>query len=130
MDDHIVRGIEGAGVVVVEEGVGFVRTLGLHEDEPRRLPQAALGAEDDPISIIGPAIGHVVALGEADFVTAKVAGGEEFHLGHHNGLVARRHCLGRAIFELVGGDEEGIGRWVKDTCFMEVGTSGVVNQQL
>ena len=36
MDDDVIGGIEGAGVVVVQEGCGFVRAFGFHVDEAAR----------------------------------------------------------------------------------------------
>ena len=130
VDDDVVGGVEGAGVVVVEEGVGFVGSLGFHVDEARGLAKTALRAEDDALPVIGAAIGHVVALWEADLVAAEVCGREELHLRDHDRLVAGGHCLRGAVFELIRRDEERICRWVENAGFVEVWAPWVVYQQL
>ena len=88
MHDDVVGGVEGAGVVVVQQGRGLVRTLGFHVDQAGRFAKGALGAQDQPVAIVGGAIGHIIALGTADFVAGEVGGREELDFGDDNGLIA------------------------------------------
>ena len=127
MDDDVGGGIEGAAVVVVEEGDGFVRAFRFHVDQPAGFAEGPLRAEDEAVAVVGPAGGHVVALRAADFVAGEVCGGEEFDFGDNDGFVARCDGVGARVVELVRGDEEGVGGRVEDAGFVEVGGALVVD---
>lgn len=125
VDDDVVWGVEGAAVVVVEEGSCFVGALGFHIDEAAGFAEGALRAKDEAVAIVGPAVGHVVAFRAADFIAGEVGGGEEFDLGDEDGFVLRGDGVGGGVGDLVGGDEECVCRWMEDAGFVEVGGSGV-----
>lgn len=120
VDDDVVGGVEGPPVVIVEKGRRLVGALGFHVDEAGGFAQGALRTEDQAIAVIGPAVGHEVALGAADFVTGEVGGGEEFDLGDDDGLVLGGDGVGGLVGDLIGCDEEGICGRVKDASFVEV----------
>lgn len=128
MDDDVVGGVEGPAVVVVEQGGGFVRAFGFHVDEAARFAEGALRAEDEAVAVVRAAVSHVVALRAADFVAGEVCWGEEFDFGHDDGFVLRGDGVGGWVGDLVGGDEEGVCGGVKDAGFVEVGGSGVGDQ--
>lgn len=130
VDGDVVGGVEGPGVVVVEDGGRFVRPLGFHVDEAGGFAQGALGAQEQAVTVVGAAVGHVLALRAADFVAREVGGGEELDLGDDDGLVAGDDCVGGGVGELVGGDEEGVGGRVEDAGFVEVWGAWVVDQEL
>jgi hypothetical protein len=130
VDDDVVGGVEGPGVVVVEDGGRFVRALGFHVDEAGGFAEGALGAQDQAVAVVGAAVGHVLALRAADFVPREVGGGEEFNLGDDDGLVAGDDGVGGGVGKLVGGDEEGVGGRVEDAGLVEVGGARVMDQEL
>lgn len=107
-------------MVVVQKGGGFVRPLGFHVDQARRFAQGALSTQDQTIAIVGAAIGHIVSLGAADFVTGEVGGGKEFDLGDDNGFVMGGDGVGRGVGNLVRGNEEGVGRRVEYAGLVEI----------
>ena len=129
VDDDVVGRIEGAAVVVVDQGGGFVRPFGFHVDEPGRFVQGALGAEEDAVLVVGAAVGHVVALGAADFVAREVGRAGEFDLGDDDGFVGGADGSGVFVADLVGGDEEGVGGGVEDAGFVEEGGAVVFDQE-
>ena len=89
-----------------------------------------MGADDEAVAVIGTAICHVIALRTADFISSKVGGGEKFDLCYDDGLLAGCDCIWRRIFDLIGGHEKGVCRWMEDAGFVEVGGTWVVNQEL
>lgn len=117
-------------MVVVQECGGFVRPLSFHVDEARRFAQGALGTQDQTVTVIGAAVGHIVAFGAANFVTGEVGGGKEFDFGDDNGFVMGGDGIGRGVGKLVRGDEEGIGRRVEHAGFMEIRRARVMDQEL
>lgn len=129
VDDDVVGGVERAAVVVVHERGGFVGAFGFHVDETGRLAEGALGAEDDAVAEIGAAIGHVVAFRTADFVAGEVVRGEELDLGDDDCFVRGGDGVGGGVRDLVGGDEEGVGGWMEDACFVEVRSSRVGDEE-
>lgn len=130
VDDDVVGGVEGPGVVVVKQGGGFVGALGFHVDEAGGFAERALGAEDEAVAVVGAAVGHVVALGAADFVTGEVGGGEEFDLGDDDGFAAGGDGVGGGVFEFIRCDEEGVRGGVEDAGFVEIGGAWVVDEAL
>ena len=101
VDDDVVGGVEGAGVVVVEEGGGFVGAFGFHVDEAGGFAEGALGAEDEAVTVVGAAVGHVVALWAADFVAGEVGGGEEFEFGDYDCFMGGGDGVGGRVGDLV-----------------------------
>ena len=130
MDDDVVRAVEGAGVVVVQQGDGLVRALGFHVDQARGFAQGTLGAEDEAVAVVGAATGHVVALGATDLVTGEVGWGEELDFGDDDGFLASGHGVRGGVLELIRGEEEGVGGWMKDASFVEVRGARVVDEEL
>lgn len=102
-----------------------MRAFGFHVDEAGRFFQAALGANDEPVLVIGTAIGHIIALRTADLISGEVCRREKFDFGDDDCLVAGCDGVGRRVFELVRGYEEGIGRGVEDAGFVEIGSAVV-----
>lgn len=129
VDDDVVGGVERAAVVVVQERGGFVGAFGFHVDETGRFAKGALGAEDDAVAEIGAAIGHVVAFRTADFVAGEVGRGEEFDFGDDDCFVRGGDGVGGGVWDLIGGDEEGVGGWMEDACFVEVWSSRIRNEE-
>ena len=121
VDDDVVGGVEGPGVVVVEEGGSFVGAFRFHVDEAGGFAEGALRAEDEAVPVVRASVGHVVALWAADFVSGEIGWGEEFDLGDYDCFVAGCDGIGRGVSELVAGDEEGVCRWVEDARFVEIG---------
>ena len=74
MNDDIIRGVEGAAMVVVEESGGFVRAFSFHVNQTGGLAERALGTEDDAVTVVGTAIHHVITLWAADLVASEVGG--------------------------------------------------------
>ena len=101
VDGDVVGGVEGAGVVVVEEGGGFVGAFGFHVGESRWFAEGALGAEDEAVAVVGAAVGHVVAFGAADFVAGEVGGGEEFEFGDYDGFMGGGDGVRGGVGDLV-----------------------------
>ena len=130
MDDDVVGGVEGARMVVVQEGGGFMRSLGLHVNEAGRLPERTLGAQDDAVPVVGASVGHVVPLRASDLVAGEIGGREELDFGDDDGFVVRGDRVRGRIRDLVGRHEEGIGLGVKDAGFMEEGSAWVVDEKL
>ena len=130
MHDDVIGRIERAGVVIIQDGGGFVRTLGFHVDESRGLLQWALGAENQAIAVIRPPVGHVVAFRTSDFITGKVGRGKELDFGDDDGFVAGRHRVRRRVGKLVRRDKEGICRGMEHTGFVEIWRARVVDQKL
>lgn len=130
VDDHVVGAVEGTGVVVVQQGDGLVRALGFHVDQAGGFAQGALSAEDEAIAVVGAATGHVVALGASDLIACKVGGGEKLDFGDDDGFLASGHGVRGGVFNLIGGEEEGVGGWVEDASFVEVGGPRVVDEEL
>ena len=130
MHDDVVGGVEGAGVVVVQDGCRFVGTLGFHVDEACWFSKRALSAEDKTVTIVGATVGHEVTLGAADFVASEVGRGEDFQFRDDDGLIAGGGGFRGGVGDLVGSDEEGICGGVEDAGFVEVGGARVVNEAL
>lgn len=130
VDDDVVGRVEGAAVVVVEQGGGAVRPLGFHVDEAARLVQRALGAEEDAVAVVDAAVSHVIALRAADFVAGEVFGPEDFDFGDGDGLVGCADGAGVVVGDVVGCDEEGVGGSVEDAGFVKEWSSFVFNQEL
>lgn len=130
VDDDVVGAVEGAGVVVVQQGDGLVRALGFHVDQPGGFAQGTLGAKDEAVAVIGAATGHVVALGATDLISCEVGRGEELDFGDDDGFLASGHGVRGGVFELIGGEEEGVGGWMKDASFVEVRGPRVVDEEL
>ena len=105
-----------------------MRAFRFHVDEAGGFAEGALSAEDEAVAVVGSAVGHVVALGAADFVAREVGGGEEFEFGDYDCFMGRGDGVGGGIGDLVRGDEEGVCWGVEDASFVEVGGAGVVNQ--
>lgn len=76
-------------------------TLRFHVDKAGGFAQGALRAEDDAVAIVGAAVGHVIALWAADFVSCEVGGGKEFYFGDDDSFVAGRDGVGAGVVELV-----------------------------
>ena len=108
MDDYIVGGIKRTGVVVIYQGSGFVRSLGFHVDETCGFIQGTLSAEDETVTVIRAAIGHVVSFRTANFVAGKVYWGVEFDFCNDDFLVGGCDCVRGVVGHLVGGYEEGV----------------------
>ena len=92
VDDHVGGAVEGAGVVVVDEGGSFVGAFGFHVYQAGGLVQTTLGAEDQAVFVVGTPANHIVALWATDFVAGEVGWGEEFDFGDDDSLV--RGCNG------------------------------------
>ena len=58
MDDDVIDGIEPAPVVIVHDRLGFIGRVAGHVDEASRVGVCALGAEEDTILVVDPAIAH------------------------------------------------------------------------
>lgn len=129
MDDNVVGGVERAAMVIVEEGDGFVGPFGLHVNETGRFAEGALGAKDKAVAEVGAPIGHVIALWAANLVAGKVGGREELNLGDDDGFVLGGDGIGGGVGNLVGGDEQCVGGWMEDACFMEVWSSWVGDEE-
>lgn len=97
-----------------------MRTLGFHVNQSRGFAQRALRTEDETVAVVRTAIGHVVALWTADFITGEICGGKEFDFGHDYCFVAGRDGVWGGVFELVGGYEKGICRGMEDASLVEV----------
>lgn len=117
-------------MVVVEQCSGLVWALGFHIDEAGGFAQRALRAEYQAVSIIGSAVGHVVALRATYLIAGEVGRGEEFDFGNNDGLVAGSDSIGGRVVELVGGDKECIRGRVEDAGFVKVRGSWVVDKEL
>ena len=130
VDDDVIGGIEGAGVVVVEDGGGFVGTFGFHVDQARWFFQASLGAEDEAFTVVCAAIGHEIALRTTYFVARKVCRGEEFDFRDDDCFIMCGNGVGRGIRDVIGGNEEGVCWGVEDACFVEVGGTRIMDEEL
>ena len=128
--DYVVGGVEGAGVVVVEEGGGFVGAFGFHVDEAGGFAEGALGAEDEAVAVIGAAVGHVVAFGAAYFVAGEVCGGEEFYFCDDYCFVAGGDGVWGIVRKLVGGYKESVCGRVENASLVEVGGPIVFDEAL
>ena len=104
--------------------------LRFHVDEARRFTEGALSAEDEAVAVVGSAVGHVVALGAADFVAGEVGGRKEFEFGDYDSFMGGGDGVGGGGGDLVRGDEEGVCWRVEDASFVEVGGTRVVDQAL
>lgn len=89
-----------------------------------------MSTEDQAIAVVGAAIGHVVTLRAANFVTGEVCGREEFYFRDNNGFIAGGNGIGRGIFELIRGYEERVRWGVEDAGFVEVRGAGVFDKTL
>jgi len=89
--------------------------------------EGALGAEDEAVTVVGPAVGHVVAFRAADFVAGEICWGKELDFGDDDGLVAGGDGIGGRVFEFVGGYEERVCGWMENASFVEVGSAGVID---
>lgn len=107
-----------------------MRAFRFHVHQPGRFFQTSLRAQDQPVAVVGPAVGHEIAFGAADFVARKVGRGKDFDFGDDDGFVPRGDGVRGGIGDLVRGDEERVGRGMEDACFVEVGGAGVVNEEL
>ena len=130
VDDDVVGAVEGAGVVVVQQGDGLVRALSFHVDQAGRFAQGTLSTEDEAVAVVGSATGHVVALGATDLIACEVGWGEELDFGDDDSLLASGHGVRGGVFELIGGDEKGVGGWMKDASFVEVGGPRIIDEEL
>ena len=97
VDDYIVGGIERTGVVVVEQGGGFVGSFGFHVDEAGRFAERSLGTEDYSVAVVGAAVGHVVSFRTADLIPGEVHWGEELDFGDDDGFVVGGNGVGGRI---------------------------------
>ncbi len=107
-----------------------MRAFRFHVDQSCWFSQTPLRTQKDPLAVIRSAVCHKVALGTADFVPGKVCGREDFDFGNDDCFVMCRDGVGRGIGDLVGSNEEGIRRGVKDAGFVEVGSAGVIDEKL
>ena len=97
MDHDIVGRIERPCVIVVEKCRRFVWPLGFHVHEACRFTKRALSTEDQTIAIIRATVGHVVALGAANFISREICRGEEFDFGDDDGFVVGRNGIRRGV---------------------------------
>jgi len=107
-----------------------VWSFGFHVNETRRFSEGTLCADDQPISIIGTAHGHVIALWTSNFVAREICRREKFYLCDHYGLVACGDSIRRRIFELIGCYEESIRRRMEDPSVVEIWSTRIVDKQL
>ena len=84
-----------------------------------------MGAENEPVAVIRTAVGHIVAFRAADLVPGEVGGGEKFDFGDDDGFVVGGDGVWGLVWDLVRGDEEGVGLWIEDARFVEVRCSWV-----
>ena len=89
-----------------------------------------MGAEDEAVAVVGPAIGHVVALWAADFVAGEVCGREEFYFCDDDCFIASCDGVGGRVFKLVRGYEESVCGWMEDAGFVEEGGAVVFDEAL
>ena len=101
VDDDVVGGVEGAGVVVIDEGGSLVRAFRFHIYQACWLVERALRAEDHAISVVCSPIGHVVPLRTSHFVTCEVRRREKFDLRYDNCFVVSCDGIRAWIRELV-----------------------------
>ena len=129
VDNNVVGGVKGSAMIVVYKGDGFMGSFGFHVDEAGGLAEGALGAEDDAIAEVGAAVGHVIAFWTANFVPSEVGRGEELDFGDEDSFVRSGDGVRGGVGNLVRGDEEGIGGWMKDACFVKVRSSWVRDEK-
>ena len=107
-----------------------MRAFGFHVDKGSGFAQRALSADDETVAVVGAAIGHIIALRAADFVAGEVCWGEELDFCNNNCFVLSGDGVRRGVGDLIGGDEERVCWGVEYAGFVEVGGSGVGNQDL
>ncbi len=127
MHYYVVRRVERAGVVVIQQRRCLVRAFGFHVYEAGRFLEAALGADDEPVSVVGAAVGHVIALRAADLITGKVCRGKELDFCNDDCFITGGDGVWRGVFQLVRSHKERVCRWVKDASFVEIGSAIVFN---
>lgn len=129
-NDDVAGGVKRPGMVTVEERDRLVRPLGFHVDQSCGFSQRALGAQDQPVAVIGAAAGHEISFRTSDLVAGEIRRREELNFGYDDGFVVGRDRIGGGIRELVGGDEQGVGLGMENARFVEKGCAWIIDQEL